>query len=168
MEASVNYLLSVLQREISHLDLILDFLFEKENALIKNEMSMIQRVVLKEHEYFVKSRDLELTRISVVEVIAKKLGLKSANLSLKQLSEKLGAGTSERLRECRRQLRERIDRINVQNRKCELLLKKSIEMVNYSMNLISGSVAKSSKGVYNQNCQKEDKANLYTFVDQRG
>ena len=91
MDATLNYLNSVLQNELKHLNTIFDFLKQKEMALIKNDSEQIKQMALREHSLFVKSKDLEISRLSIMEIVAKRFNLPSKQSSLSMVIERVDA-----------------------------------------------------------------------------
>ena len=126
MDATLNFLNTVLHNELKHLNQIYDFLKDKERALIKNDTAQIRQMALKEHSLFVKSRDLEVSRMSIMEIVTKRLNLPSKQASLKMLIAHVDEEYKKIFEQIHVHLRKSVDKIKHQNIKCEMLLKKSI------------------------------------------
>lgn len=168
MDATLNYLNSVLQNELKHLTQIFEFLKEKEMALIKNDSGQIKQMALKEHSLFVKSKDLEVSRISIMEIVAKRLNLPSKQANLKILIKHIDEESKIVFEKMHHLLLQIVERIKNQNRKCEMLLKKSIHLVKYSIGLMRGNFKHKTKMVYNKNRVPEEKYYSSSLVDKRG
>ncbi len=168
MDATLNFLNTVLQNELKHLNHIFDFLKEKEMALIRNDTAQIRQMALKEHSLFVKSRDLEVERLSIMEIVARRLNLPSKQASLKMLIARVDEEYKKIFEEIHTHLRKIMDKIKHQNIKCEMLLKKSILLVKHSISLMRGSYRHKTKMVYNKNRVPEEKYYSSPLVDKRG
>ena len=168
MDATLNYLNSVLQNELKHLNTIFDFLKQKEMALIKNDSEQIKQMALREHSLFVKSKDLEISRLSIMEIVAKRFNLPSKQSSLSMVIERVDAEYRQLFMKMHQLLREIVDKIRHQNKKCEMLLRKSIELVKHNIGLIRGNFKYKTKMVYNKNRVPEEKYYSNTLVDKRG
>ena len=168
MEAPVNYLLRILNVEIQHAERIFLLLKEKEEVLIHNDVKMFFEIVKREHEYFVKSKELEESRKAVVEVIAKKLGISIEKITLQLLAQKLHKQFSSLILNIREKLKEILLKIERQNKKCELLIKKTREIIAYSIELLAGKNRFLEKRIYNRKSTRENHIPLKTFIDHKG
>ncbi|EKD26941.1 MAG: hypothetical protein ACD_79C00963G0003 [uncultured bacterium] len=168
MNAPVNYLIKTLNEEVQHARQLLGFLFEKEKIIINNNIAELKQMMLKEHEFFVKSRELESARISLVDIISKRYEIKSEKVNLKMIIEKADKETSLKLNELRNAFLNLFGKIKNQNRKCEILIKKSLEIVNYSLTLFTESMHKKVKKLYNRNLKIENKYSSNSLLDKRG
>ena len=168
MDASVNYLMNIVKSEIRHAENIFHFLCEKEQALIHNDMPKLKELILKEHSLFVRSRELEVSRCALLEVISKKLLVPLKNLTLTVLAEKVSPNYRGMVMEMRNELKTILEKVRHQNGKCELLLKKSMELVSYSLNLVTGKFRHKTKMVYDRNKRPEEKYYAHSIFDKRG
>jgi flagellar biosynthesis/type III secretory pathway chaperone len=168
MNAALRYLVNVLEQEIRHAQNVFSFLKEKEKALVEGDSRNLGELVVQEHALFVRSRELEVNRLSAVEAAAGKHGLPLAEATLSRLGTLPGFDPEGRLDLLRGRLIEWIQKIRVQNQKCERLLKKSLEIVRFSMQLLSGTHAVLKKPLYNRQCRAERGAPARTLVDKRG
>ncbi|MBN2144288.1 MAG: flagellar protein FlgN [Candidatus Aureabacteria bacterium] len=168
MDASVNYLLRIVNGEIQHAEDVFRHLKEKEKMLISGDSEAFRNLTMKEHSLFLKSRELENSRLAVVGVIANKMRFPSGKITLKMLAEKLDPGFSQTLMTMRNTLHDLLTNIQYQNRKCEALLKKTIEIVNHSMGILCGKNRHRSKMVYNRQCKVDSKYYLHNLMDRKG
>lgn len=168
MDATFNYLNSVLQNELRHLTQISEFLKEKEIALIQNNRDQIRQMTLKEHSLFVKTKDLEVSRMSILEIVAKRLNLPLKEINLKTIINHVDAEYKTVFEKIHLLLRQMVDKIKHQNKKCEMLLKKSILLVKHSIGLMRGNFQHKTKMVYNKNRVPEEKYYSNFLVDKRG
>lgn len=168
MDATLNYLNSVLQNELRHLTQIFDFLKEKERALINNNGEQIRQMALREHSLFMKSKDLEVSRMSILEIVAKRLNLSVKQINLKILIDRVDEEAKNLFREIHHQLLQIVGKIKHQNKKCEMLINKSIQLVKHSIELMRGNYKHKTKMVYNKNRVPEEKYYSNYLVDKRG
>ena len=140
------YLMKVLEGEIMHLENTLGLLKEKEKVLIKNNLSKLEEIVLKEREYFIALRDIEDSRKSVVELFAERYGMREKVINISRIAEVVGGREGRQLELLRKKLGDLIASINRQNEKCAALLRKSIELTDFSIKLLSGALT--SKKTY--------------------
>lgn len=168
MDASLNYLINIVGSELKHAENIYNFLVEKENVLINNNSGLLKNMIYKEHKLFVKSRELEVSRVAALEVVAKKFNIPLKKISLSLLAEKAGENYRNTIFEVRNKFLKLLEKIRHQNLKCEMLLKKSMELIGYSMSLIYGSVRQKTKMVYNKHKKPEEKYYQNSILDRRG
>jgi len=146
MKNIIAYLMRVLQGEIKHLDNTLHLLKEKEKVLIKNNLNKLEEIVLKERELFIALRDIEDSRKSVVELFAERYGMQEKVVNLSRIAEVIGGKEGRQLEFLKKKLGDLIAAINRQNEKCAALLRKSIELTDFSIKLLSGVIT--SKKTY--------------------
>ena len=142
MKNIIAYLMKVLNDESRHLTKTNELLKRKEQVLIKNDMKQLEEIVLKERELFLGLRDLEESRKSIVELFTTRYGLKEKVVNLSRVAEILGGRESHELEKMKDRINEQIKTINRQNEKCAFLLRKSIELTDFSIKLLSGSISK--------------------------
>ena len=168
MDASINYLINVMGSEIKHGEEVLKFLFEKEKLLIANKTRAFKDMFLKEHSLFVKSRELELSRHSILETVSKKHKFKESRITLEILALKLDKEYSGKIKKIRETLKAVLHKIKNQNLKCEMLIKKSLELVTYSIGLLTGNTRNKSKMIYDKNLKADNKYLSQSILDRRG
>jgi len=168
MDSSVNYLIRIINSEVKHSMYVLDFLREKEKMLINNESSALKTFLKKEHSFFVKSKELEASRFSVLEVIARKFNINKDKISLQDIIGHVNSSLAKKIQDLRIRLREVLLKVQAQNQKCELLIKKSMEIINFSMSLMSKSLNAHAKTIYDKNCRRITGSLSTRLVDQKG
>ena len=148
MKNIILYLNRVLEGEILHLEKTLKLFTEKEKVLIKNDLKKLEDIVLKERELFMTLRDIEDSRKSVVELFAERYGLKESVINLSRIAEVVGEQEGLMLECSRTKINALIKAVNIQNGKCAALLRKSIELADFSIKLLSGTLT--SKKTYDK------------------
>jgi len=167
MDASLKYLSRIIHAEMEHAEHVLAFLLDKERVLIRNDAKAFQALTMEEQSLFVKSRELEANRKDVVSVILKKLGL-GPGATLEDILARAAGGIKEEMVTIRTRFRELLLKIREQNRKCDLLLAKTIQMVNYSLGLLSGRVRPRQKMIYNRQLATRSTGSGHALLDQKG
>jgi len=168
MDSSVNYLIRIIDSEVKHSMYILDFLREKEQILIKNETSSLKSFLEREHSFFVKSKELEASRFSVLEVIARKFNINKHHVSLHDIITHVNASLAKKIKDLKIRLRDILLKVEAQNKKCELLIKKSMEIIDFSISLMSQSLNSNIKTIYDKDCRRINGSLTTRLVDQKG
>ncbi|MCK5708283.1 MAG: flagellar protein FlgN [Candidatus Aureabacteria bacterium] len=138
MKTIVLYLLRVLDEEAKHLEKTLKLLKEKEKVLIKNDLNKLEKIIASERELFIVFRDIEDSRKSIVQLFAERYGMEEDVCNISRIAEMTDDAFSSKLEESRGKINLLVEKINVQNEKCAALLRKSIELTNFSLKLIAG------------------------------
>jgi flagellar biosynthesis/type III secretory pathway chaperone len=141
MKGIFQYLTRVLNDETEHLNRILALLREKEKALIGNDLEKLEGVIRREKEFFVEFRDFEESRRSIVQLFGNHYGLKEKVINLSTIAEMMGGKEGRELEGLRSRINGLIQDINRQNEKCAALLRKSIELTDYTIKLLSGAIS---------------------------
>ena len=169
MDASVNYLLRIVNAEIEHTRVVLSHLKEKERVLIKNDESLMRQIFTREHALFVKSRELGENRRSMISVLAKKWNLMPERLNLGVIVQRLEKSFSAQVAETRIVLKSLLEEVRHQNRKCEVLLKKSLQLVTFSIDLLRGKFQNRQKTIYGRDKRIEEGRFIpQAFMDRKG
>lgn len=144
----IQYLMKVLQGEIMHLEKTLSLLKQKEKVLIKNDMKKLEEVIHNERELFIALRDIEDSRKSIIDLFVTRYGIKEKVVNLSRVAEIIGGREAAELERLRESISGLIKSINRQNEKCAALLRKSIELTDFSIRLLSGAL--NSKKTYSK------------------
>lgn len=168
MDTTLEYLIQILKKELNHAQRVYQLLLQKEQILIQNHFKEFLELRVKEDSLFIKSRELEENRKSVSEILVKKLHLSPEHQNLSALIAKLEKTFSEPLQKLQTELKKILFKIKNQNQKCEILLKKTMEIVEYSIGLMIGKFGDQMKRVYNKNKQTQDQFYMTNLIDQKG
>ena len=74
----------------------------------------------------------------------------------------------KKIQDLRIRLREVLLKVQAQNQRCELLIKKSMEIINFSMSLMSKSLNSHAKIIYDKDCRRIIGSLTTRLVDQKG
>ncbi len=164
MKTIIEYLFNVLNEELKCMDEAKRVLKEKEKALVKNDIDALEKIVMREREIFIAMRDMEESRKSVIELFLSKQGIEKENVNLFEIADLVGGDWKKRILDLRKKLRIKVIEINRINKKCALLLKKSIELADFSIKLLTGAYGE--KTFYDKKGKKlENKQGKRLVVD---
>ena len=113
---------------------------QKEKMLIKNDTKGLEEVIHNEREMFIALRDIEDSRRSIIELFVSRYNIKEKVVNLSRIAELIGGDEGSKLEELRGRINVLINTINRQNEKCAVLLRKSIELTDFSIRLLSGAL----------------------------
>lgn len=167
MDASVNYFLNILNTETEHFTRVLDILLKKERTLIDNDHQGFVQVFKQEYELCLKSRELELSRTSLLEVIGRKWGFNPETIKLGEIGTYFGDEYKAKFDEVRKKLRTILKKVSRQNKKCQVLLERSLDILKYTMNLLT-KPKKNKQSFYNRSSRIEDPLRNINLIDQKG
>lgn len=167
MDASVNYFLNILNTETEHFRKVLEILMLKEKALIDNDHQGFIKVFKQEYELCLKSRELELSRTSLLEVIGRKRGFNPEKIKLKEVGGFFGDEYKLKFDEVRKKLGDILRKVSRQNRKCQVLLERSLDILKYTMKLLT-KPKRSKQSFYNRCSRIEDPLRNINLIDQKG
>lgn len=131
---------------------------EKIRAIIANDLDSLSRLQGQEQVLVDQVGNLENKRLHVTEDIATVLGIKPEEMNLEKLVNKLNnqpkeKETLEKLHDRLKQTMERLQELNLQNKK---LLTEALEMVEFNMNVIRSTRMSSGSSNYSSNAAQVD------------
>ncbi len=145
MAGLIQQLLENLSEQIAFYGKLLAFSQEKKTVIIKNDVSGLQRVTSDENVIIGRLQKLDKGRESLMMDMADVLGIDKKTMTLTVLIEKLKsqkeAEPLSELRENLIALTAELKQINDQNKE---LIDSSIDYINFSMNLLQGTIGGNS------------------------
>lgn len=116
---------------------------EEKDAIIKNDIEMLQKLVNLKNMVIAQNNRLEKQRISLVKDIAEVTGNKSDDLSLADVIEILKdqPAEQEKLREAGHKLKDSLEKLKEINDLNKSLLESSMEFVEYSLNALRSTIS---------------------------
>lgn len=129
---------------------------EKTRAIIANDLKSLQDITVREHELVDKTAALEQKREQVANDIATVLGKDPKTITLEQIEEVLKnqPQDQEKLQEVHDRLRKTVMRLQELNDQNKDLLKESMEMVEFNMNVIRSTRMSSGSSNYSSNASE--------------
>lgn len=156
MASLIDELIEVLDRENDEYEMLLNLSKEKTGKIIENNLTELQYIVAQEQGHVEKLNQLEQKREEVVKSIAVVLNKDVNILTVKHIVELLkGQKTEQRkLSIVHDKLRSTLNDMVVVNDMNQSLIKESLEMLEFNMNLMNNiyqgpEVANYSKDAYN-------------------
>lgn len=155
MDSLINKLTETVSQEVRQYELFLQLLTEQQNHLVENDLDGLNSVISQQEEAIVRSRDLEKTRMRVVNELSNHLDADPNDLTLSRITRDLSKPQAERLEAMQKKLLDLHAKINRVKSKNEFLIQKSMEYIGDAVKLFA-SVA-DDKSVYADKKAKDGK-----------
>ena len=141
MASLVEELISVLEEECEIYDKLLPIAEEKTNVIIRNDLETLRKITIQEHDTVDKVSALERKRERVIFDIATVLNQDKNTLNLAKIVELLEKQPKEQkiLAELHNRLKGTVSRLVDVNFQNKSLIEQSLEMIEFSMNLIQST-----------------------------
>ncbi|GAW27660.1 flagellar protein FlgN [Carboxydocella sp. ULO1] len=110
---------------------------EKQEALVRGDLPVIEQIVAQEEQLVVQVGKLEEARNQLVEALATELGLEDRQLTISKLLE-LGAGDTSRLQGIAVELTHVLEDLGKVNEQNKQLLQQSLKYLDFTVNLLAG------------------------------
>jgi hypothetical protein len=136
----IDELAQVLEAENTEYTTLIDLSTEKTGYIIKSDIENLQRVVDAEQKIVDRVNTLERNRESIVKDICTVLKIPPEELTVKVLIELLHKQKREHdmLQDVHTRLRRTVDKMVQINERNMSLMKESLEMIDFEINLIKG------------------------------
>ena len=140
MASLIDELVEVLDKENSEYTTLLALSTEKTSTIVKNDIEQLQLLVTKEQEVVDKINILEKQREKTVEDICKVLHVNPGDLTVKVLIDLLKKQPEEqkKLQEVHTKLGNTLKKMVRVNESNKMLMKESMEILEFEMNLVKG------------------------------
>ncbi len=129
---------------------------DKTRAIIANDLKSLQDITVKEHDLVDQTTALEGKRERIVTDIATVLGKNPRNINLKGIAEALQnqPGDQMELQKVHDRLRRTVQQLQDINNQNKMLLKESLEMVEFNMNVIRSTRMSSGSSNYSSDASE--------------
>ncbi|MCH5266047.1 MAG: flagellar protein FlgN [Lachnospiraceae bacterium] len=129
---------------------------EKTRAIIANDLDSLQEITVRERELVDKTAALEKKREQVAVDIATVLGRDPKTITLEQIAQALKNQPDDqaKLQEVHDRLRRTVTRLQQINNQNKNLLKESMEMVEFNMNVIRSTRMSSGSSNYSSDASE--------------
>lgn len=129
---------------------------DKTRAIIANDLKSLQDITIKEHDLVDQTTALEGKRERIVVDIATVLGKNPRNMNLKGIAESLQnqPGDQMELQNVHDRLRRTVQQLQDINNQNKMLLKESLEMVEFNMNVIRSTRMSSGSSNYSSDASE--------------
>lgn len=140
MASLIDELVEVLDKENSEYTTLLALSTEKTSTIVKNDIEQLQLLVTKEQEVVDRINILEKQREKTVEDICKVLHVNPGDLTVKVLIDLLKKQPEEqkKLQEVHTKLGNTLKKMVRVNESNKMLMKESMEILEFEMNLVKG------------------------------
>jgi len=157
MASLMEQLKDILMSELSLYEELIPIANEKTQIIIKNDVTALQEITTKEQDVISKVLAYEKKREDLVKNIAMILNLNPKSLTLSELVSTLKSqpDAQKELAQIHDKLLGTVKSLNNINKHNEELLNQSLEMVEYTMNLIRSSRMNSGNN-YTKNAYRSD------------
>ncbi len=139
MESLLKKLTDVVAREVEQFELFLKLLTEQQDYLVGNDVENLNRVVKKQEEAILALKDLEASRIRVVEAISERTDNDPADMTLSKIAATFAAPQSEKLEKMQKSLLSLHERVSKARDRNEFLIKKSMEHIDGTVRMLASS-----------------------------
>ena len=138
MASLIEELIETLEQEEKIYVELLPVVEKKAQIIIKNDLEQLQYITTAEQEYVDKITGLEHNRSKIISNIAIVMNKKAENLNLKAIVAMLEKqpAEQERLSKIHDSLTQKLGRLKDVNLQNKLLLEQSLEMIEFSMNVM--------------------------------
>lgn len=129
---------------------------DKMRAIIANDLNALQEITTREHEMVDKTTALENKREQVASDIATVLGKNPKSITLDEIAKALDKQPEDqrKLREIHDKLKQTVKRLQFVNNQNRELVKESMEMVEFNMNVIRSTRMSSGSSNYSSNASE--------------
>lgn len=165
MASLMEELVTTLEEEIEVYQNLIPVEQDKMRAVIANDMDSLQEITIREHDLVDRTSALEGKRERVVFDIATVLGLNPRTVKLTDIVEavKKQPEDQERLQKVHDRLRRTVLQLRDINNQNKELLKESMDMIEYNMNVIRSTRMSSGSSNYSS-----DASEVYGMAPQHG
>ena len=162
MAGLISSLIDVLNEQTQYYGELILLSSQKKEAIIKNDINMLQSVNASESEMLGKTQRAEKSRIDLTKDISEVLNVKEEDLTLTKLAELIsGQPEQEALLEARDAIRGVVHELKELNDHNKVLLNNSVEYIEFSLNVMR-SATDSSFMTYDSRGQEVDnRRNLF-------
>lgn len=150
MASLMQELIATLEEEVEVYQNLIPVERDKTRAVIANDLDSLQEITIREHDLVDRTSALEGKREKVVLDIATVLGLNPRTITLTEIAVALKRQPEDqrRLQEVHDRLRRTVLQLKDINDQNKELLKESLEMVEFNMNVIRSTRMSSGSGNY--------------------
>lgn len=140
MASLIDELVDVLEKENSEYTLLVDLSTKKTSTIVKNDIEEMQDIMNQEQEIVDRVNVLEKKRENTIDDICRVLHVDSKDLTVKVLIDLLKKQPTEqkKLQDVHSRLKKTLDKMVRVNENNKALMKESMEILEFEMNLLKG------------------------------
>jgi len=137
----IDQLIDILEEQAAHYDNLLGLSQEKRDAIIANDVELLNKITGLENILVGQNQKLEKQRLSVTADIATVMNMDPETINLSSLLAKLrGQASYPRLAAVAERIRAVIPALKEANSQNRILIGNSMEFIDYSMNVIQAAL----------------------------
>lgn len=157
MASLIETLIDVLDRENTEYEGLLDLSKEKTSAIVRGQTDKLQEILGLEQGYIDRIDALDDKREENVKDICNVLNLSQKGMKLDLIIEMLSRQPKEQkaLEEVHMKLKRTLDQLMRINENNKILLKESMEMLEFEMNLAKNSIVAPQTGNYGKSAYEQ-------------
>lgn len=142
---------------------------KKTESIVNNDLPSLNSITEKEQEFVSKIGKLEKKRQEVIHNIGIVMNRKVTELNFKTIIEMLDGREKEQkeLRELHDRLKKTVERLETVNERNQMLIKQTLEMIEFDINLVQSFRTAPSTAQYNQTSEVETHRNGKSLFDTR-
>lgn len=167
MASLIEELITVLEEEDKEYKELVELANQKTPVIVKGDLDGLRVITAKEQDYIEILNRLEKRRIDVVKDIALVLNKKEEDLTIKAIVDLLEGQDKEqrKLSEVHDSLRQTLSNISTLNDMNKNLIKASLEMAEFNINLIKSMYQAPELGNYGKDAQNTESSLNYGVFD---
>jgi flagellar biosynthesis/type III secretory pathway chaperone len=137
LESLLNKLTDIVSREVVQFELFLKLLTEQQDYLVGNDVENINRVVKEQEQAILTLKDLEASRIRVVQEISRRTDSDPASMTLSKIAKKFAVPQAEKLARMQQKLLDLHEKVSDTKSRNEFLIKKSMEYIDGTVKMLA-------------------------------
>lgn len=167
MASLIETLIGVLKQENTEYEKLLELSDQKTAAIVHADIDKLQEILLEEQSLIDVINKLEDQRIENVNDICNVLNLKKKDIQLEDIVEVLRKQPKEHdeLEEVNAQMKRTLNQLMKINENNKLLLRESLDMVEFELNLAKNAVLAPQTANYSKNSYDEERIQTVSGFD---
>ncbi len=157
MASLIETLIDVLDKENTEYEGLLSLSENKTSAIVKGDVELLQEILIEEQKYIDNISKLDKKREENVKDICNVLNLSEKGMKIDLIIEMLSKSPKEQraLRDVHFKLKRTLDQLMKINENNKVLLKESMDMIEFELNLAKNSVVAPQTGNYSKGAYEE-------------
>ncbi len=144
MEALSVRLIEILEEENRVYSDILDISRRKTRIIVDGKVDQLDRLTRTEQQMVIGIGRLEKEREGIIRQLAGHMGVERKDINIDMLRDRLRGGLKDRLSKAKDEIGKTLDELKKVNELNSQLIQKSLEYIDFSINLIAGDASRST------------------------
>ncbi len=157
MASLIETLIDVLEQENTGYEELLNLSKDKTSAIVRGSVEELQEILVKEQKCIDDINKIEAKRIENVKDICNVLNLSDKGMKIDMIIEMLSKQPKEQgqLKDVQLKLKRTVDQLMKINDNNKVLLKESMDMIEFELNLAKNSVVAPQTGNYSKGAYEQ-------------